>query len=115
MIITWSTRWLSTSTTSNRQPSQVTWSVRLGMRRSITIRNLDDDVKRRLRVRAAEHGRSMEEEAREILLAVGARLRSDPAFAAQLQHFLDGLGDSNLADRVAALEAWRAAVEGGNP
>ena len=34
---------------------------------SITIRNLDDDVKRRLRVRAAEHGRSMEEEAREIL------------------------------------------------
>ena len=37
---------------------------------SITIRNLDDDVKRRLRVRAAEHGRSMEEEAREILRAV---------------------------------------------
>ena len=37
---------------------------------SITIRNLDDDVKRRLRVRAAEHGRSMEEEAREILREV---------------------------------------------
>lgn len=34
---------------------------------SITIRNLDDGVKQRLRVRAAEHGRSMEEEAREIL------------------------------------------------
>jgi plasmid stability protein len=34
---------------------------------SITIRNLDDDLKRRLRVRAAEKGRSMEEEAREIL------------------------------------------------
>ncbi len=34
---------------------------------SITIRNLDDTVKRRLRIRAAEHGRSMEEEAREIL------------------------------------------------
>lgn len=40
---------------------------------SITIRNLDDRLKRRLRVRAAEHGRSMEEEAREILRqAVGA-------------------------------------------
>ena len=40
---------------------------------SITIRNLDAAVKRRLRVRAAEHGRSMEEEAREILRrAVGA-------------------------------------------
>ena len=34
---------------------------------SITIRNLDDDVKTRLRVRAAEHHRSMEEEAQLIL------------------------------------------------
>ena len=34
---------------------------------SITIRNLDDGVKRRLRLQAAEHGRSMEEEARVIL------------------------------------------------
>ena len=37
---------------------------------SITIRNLEDDVKHRLRVRAAEHGRSMEEEARDILRQV---------------------------------------------
>jgi len=37
---------------------------------SITIRNLDDDINQRLRVRAAEHGRSMEEEAREILRRV---------------------------------------------
>ncbi len=34
---------------------------------SITIRKLDDDVKTRLRVRAAENRRSMEEEARLIL------------------------------------------------
>ena len=34
---------------------------------SITIRNLDDAVKQRLRIRAAEHGHSMEEEARDIL------------------------------------------------
>ena len=34
---------------------------------SITIRNLDDGLKRRLRVRAAENGRSMEAEARDIL------------------------------------------------
>ena len=34
---------------------------------SITICNLDDDVKTRLRVRAADNGRSMEEEARLIL------------------------------------------------
>ena len=34
---------------------------------SMTIRNLSDDIKRRLRIQAAEHGHSMEEEAREIL------------------------------------------------
>lgn len=34
---------------------------------SITIRNLDDEVKTLLRVRAAEHHRSMEEEVRLIL------------------------------------------------
>ena len=33
---------------------------------SITIRRLDDSAKARLRLRAAQHGRSMEEEAREI-------------------------------------------------
>ena len=37
---------------------------------SITIRNLDDNIKQRLRVRAAEHGRSMEEEVRDILRRV---------------------------------------------
>ena len=34
---------------------------------SITIRQLDDDLKRRLRLRAARHGRSMEAEHRLIL------------------------------------------------
>ena len=34
---------------------------------SITIRNLDEQLKRKLRIRAAEHDRSMEEEARDIL------------------------------------------------
>ena len=35
---------------------------------AISIRNLDPDVKARLRVRAAEHGRSMEAEIRAILV-----------------------------------------------
>ena len=34
---------------------------------SITIRNLKDELKTRLRVRAAHHGWSMEDEARDIL------------------------------------------------
>ena len=33
----------------------------------LTVRNLDDDLVRRLRMRAAEHGRSAEAEHREIL------------------------------------------------
>jgi plasmid stability protein len=36
---------------------------------SITIRDLEPEVKEQLRVRAARHGRSMEEEARVILRA----------------------------------------------
>jgi antitoxin FitA len=34
---------------------------------SITIRQLEETTKRKLRMRAARHGRSMEQEAREIL------------------------------------------------
>jgi len=37
---------------------------------TLTIRNLDEQLKGRLRVRAATRGRSMEEEARQILRAV---------------------------------------------
>ena len=40
---------------------------------SITIRNLDEGLKQRLRVRAAERGHSMEQEARDILRAALAR------------------------------------------
>lgn len=36
---------------------------------AISVRDLDDDVRERLRVRAARHGRSMEAEIREILTA----------------------------------------------
>jgi antitoxin FitA len=34
---------------------------------TLTVRNLDEDVVRRLRIRAAEHGRSAEAEHRDIL------------------------------------------------
>ena len=45
---------------------------------SITIRNLDDEVKTRLRMRAAEHGHSMEEEAR-TTLREAVDLKATPA------------------------------------
>ena len=55
---------------------------------SITIRNLDDEVKTRLRVRAAEHHRSMEEEARLILRdAVGRKPSSRNLASIVRSHF----------------------------
>jgi plasmid stability protein len=39
----------------------------------ILVRSLDEDVKRRLQQRAARHGKSMEEEARDILRAAVSR------------------------------------------
>ncbi len=45
-------------------------------RATLTIRNLDRAVKERLRVRAAQHGHSMEAEARQILQTA---LAKDPA------------------------------------
>lgn len=65
---------------------------------SLTIRNLDDATKQRLRVRAAHHGVSMEEEVRRILNDV---LR--PAEAPS------GLG-KRLRDRFAGLAAEEFAV-----
>src|ERR1700733_427012 len=46
---------------------------------SITIRNLNQGLKARLRMRAARHRRSIEDEAREILRAALNRRRSEPA------------------------------------
>ena len=55
---------------------------------SITIRNLDDEVKTRLRVRAAEHHRSMEEEVRLILRdAVRCKPRSRDLASVIRSHF----------------------------
>ena len=45
---------------------------------SITIRNLDEEVKTRLRIRAAEHSRSMEEEVRIILRAAVSDRKAGP-------------------------------------
>ena len=49
---------------------------------SITIRNLEADTKRKLKIRAAMNGRSMEQEAREILksaLAQSAKKKANVA------------------------------------
>ena len=48
---------------------------------TMTIRNLDDELKARLRLRAAQHGKSMEEEARSILRDA---LKSEPLSGKEL-------------------------------
>ena len=56
---------------------------------AISIRNLDPEVKARLRVRAAEHGRSMEAEIRAILVDAVAEQRPglfDALRAISLEH-----------------------------
>jgi plasmid stability protein len=45
----------------------------IGVMASITIRRLPENTKRRLRIRAARNGRSMEQEARELLEAALAK------------------------------------------
>jgi len=64
---------------------------------SITIRNLDEQTKGRLRVRAAHGGRSMEEEARHILRAALAREpEPGPDLAAAIRARFEALGGVEL-------------------
>jgi len=67
---------------------------------SITIRKLDERTKARLRVRAARHGRSMEEEARTLLRAA---LQEEAPAA------------SNLADAIRARFGRLGGVDVGLP
>ncbi len=69
---------------------------------SITVRNLEEDLKRRLRIRAAEHGRSMEQEAREILkeaLDTGRPVEKDLAAAIRARFAPLGGVDLELPSR----------------
>jgi len=67
---------------------------------SITIRRLDDSVLAKLRVRAASHGRSMEEEAREILKAgVAAKPAPKLNLADSIRRHLAPFGGVELALR----------------
>lgn len=89
---------------------------------TLTVRDLPDDVRDKLRIRAAENGRSMEAEVRTVLaVAVGSSSPSDrqanweaaiheaqEAFAPFRNPKLS-IVDELIADR--RLEAWRETVE----
>ena len=63
---------------------------------SITIRNLDEALKRSLRVRAAEHGRSIEEEVRAILRAAVAAPEAPGDLGRRIDRRFAGLGGVEL-------------------
>jgi plasmid stability protein len=63
----------------------------------LTIRNLEDDVKKRLRRRAAKHGCSMEEEARQILRQALSGKTPEKGLASRIhQRVMDTTGGLEL-------------------
>jgi plasmid stability protein len=66
---------------------------------SITIRNLDEPLKARLRIQAAVHGRSMEDEARDILrTALNKQPRPPANLAAAIRARFAPLGGVELPE-----------------
>ncbi|MGY0633393.1 FitA-like ribbon-helix-helix domain-containing protein [Luteimonas sp. A478] len=64
---------------------------------TVTIRNIDDHLKARLRVQAAKHGRSMEGEARSILrTALSTKPESGESLYDAIRAIVDPLGGIEL-------------------
>ena len=66
------------------------------MMAAITVRNLDDKVKHRLRLRAASHGRSMEAEARAIIVEAVGGDEEEPNILQRLHERFAELGGVDL-------------------
>lgn len=67
---------------------------------SITIRNLDEELKVRLRLRAARHGLSMKQEGRNIfqhMLAAESAAINGLDFAKRINQHFSGLGGEDIA------------------
>ncbi len=83
---------------------------------TLTVRNLDEDVVRRLRIRAAEHGRSAEAEHRDILraalMADGDQRQQRQQTAARLAEFRRRIGARGSPSASELLTEARAARTG---
>ena len=77
---------------------------------TMTIRNIDDKLKAKLRVQAAMHGRSMEDEARDILrMALSVEPVSGRSLVDAIRARIEPLGGIEL--EFPAREAIRAPVD----
>ena len=63
---------------------------------TITIRDLDDELRVRLRVRAAEHGRSMEAEVRAILRDTLTKPRVSERLGSRIHQRFASVGETPL-------------------
>lgn len=63
---------------------------------SLTIRNFDDELKQRLRLQAARHGASMEQEARDILRRAIQAQPDGVGFAQKIHQRFAGLHAEEL-------------------
>lgn len=72
---------------------------------SMTIRNLDEKLKARLRVQAAKHGRSMEDEARDILRSALSSAPSRGSLVKSIRRRIEPLGGVEL--QIAPRESMR--------
>lgn len=59
---------------------------------TLTIRDIGDDLRTQLRVRAAQHGRSMEAEVREILRQAVTRPEPPTRLGSRIQHRFRAVG-----------------------
>lgn len=67
---------------------------------SLTIRNIDDSLKASLRIRAASKGRSMEEEARQILRQTVLRQKSAVGMGTRISERFTAAGGIELPETV---------------
>ena len=65
---------------------------------SLTLRNIDESLKASLRMSAAEHGRSMEEEARQILKQFLLRKRSSTGIGSRISRRFAAIGGVKLPE-----------------
>jgi plasmid stability protein len=75
---------------------------------SMTIRNLDEKLKARLRVQAAKNGRSMEDEARDILRSALSTASSRASLVKSIRRRIEPLGGVEL--QIAPRESMREPV-----
>lgn len=63
---------------------------------TLTIRNLDETVKQNLRISAAKHGRSMEEEARRILRRALVPKEGDKGLGTRIHERFSKFGGADI-------------------